>query len=65
MLARISNKTIVEILMAVDGHAIEDCFHPSILAQCIPVPDGAEVGWTQQEDGSWVAPTTTDTGTTA
>lgn len=57
MLARIHNNTIVEILIPVGGFAIENCFHPLLLAECIPVPDGANVGWVKQEDGSWVAPT--------
>jgi len=63
MLAKIHNNTIVEILVAVGGHAIEDCFHPSIIAQCISIPEGAEVGWTKQEDGSWIAPINTPTST--
>lgn len=56
MKARISNDTIVEILFAVGGHDIKDCFHPEILAQCIDVPEGASVGWVRQEDGTWAAP---------
>ena len=58
MLARIVNNTIVEILVAVGDHPIENCFHPLLLAECISVPDGADVGWVKQEDGSWVAPET-------
>lgn len=61
MLARISNNTIVEVLVPVDGFSIEDCFHPSILIGCIPLPEGAGVGWTQQEDGSWAAPVVPET----
>lgn len=61
MKARIVNDTIVEILVAVDGHDIKDCFHPSILATCIDVPEGASVGWYRQEDGTWVAPEIDDT----
>lgn len=53
MLARILNSTIVEILTPVNGFSIQDCFHPSLLEGCIPLPEGAEVGWVQQEDGSW------------
>ena len=58
MKARIVNDTIVEILVAVEGHDIKDCFHPQILATCIDVPEGANVGWLKQEDGTWAAPAT-------
>lgn len=35
MKARIQNGVVVEILEALPGFALEDCFHPSILAQCV------------------------------
>jgi hypothetical protein len=56
MKARIQNGIIVEFLKAVEGFQIYECFHPDILAQCIDIPEGAQVGWVQQEDGSWAAP---------
>lgn len=44
MKARIQDGIIVEILQAIPGHAIEDCFHPNILAQCVDFVEGMEVG---------------------
>jgi hypothetical protein len=44
MKARIQNGIVVEILQALPGHAIEDCFHPSILSQCVNFEEGMEVG---------------------
>ncbi len=44
MKARIQNNIVAEILTPIDGHAIEDCFHPSILAQCVDVTTGMKVG---------------------
>jgi len=44
MKARIQDGIVVEILQAVPGHSIEECFHPSILAQCVDYAEGMEVG---------------------
>lgn len=44
MKARIQNNIVVEILVPVAGYRIEDCFHPDILAQCVDVTDGMQVG---------------------
>jgi hypothetical protein len=44
MKARIQNGIVVEILQALPGHAIEDCFHPSILLQCVDFEENMEVG---------------------
>ena len=63
MKARIVNDTVVEILVAVDGHAIEDCFHPDILAQCVNATEGMQVGWVKQEDGTFAAPVVEETST--
>ena len=69
MLARVIENTIVEIHKGFANYSVHQCFHPALLAQCIPVPDGADVGWVRQEDGTWAPPATTDTvtdtGTTA
>jgi hypothetical protein len=59
MKARIVNNTVVEILKPVDGHRIEDCFHPDILAQCVDFTEGMQVGWVRQEDGNFAAPSET------
>lgn len=56
MKAKIVNGKIAEILAPVDGFSVEDCFHPSVLVQCIDVADDAQVGWVQQEDGTFAAP---------
>jgi hypothetical protein len=63
MKARIVNNTVVEILTSVNGHSIEQCFHPDILAMCIDVTDGMQVGWVRQEDGSFAAPVVEETPT--
>ena len=44
MKARIQNNTVVEILIPIAGYRIEDCFHPDILAQCVDVTEGMQVG---------------------
>lgn len=43
MKAKIVNGKIAEILVPVDGFSLEDCFHPSVLAQCVDVADDAQV----------------------
>lgn len=43
MKALIQNGIVVEILQALPGHAIEDCFHPSILLQCVDFKENMEV----------------------
>lgn len=44
MKAKIVNGKIAEILVPVNGFSVEDCFHPSVLAQCVDVADAAQVG---------------------
>ena len=44
MKARIQNNIVVEILVPIAGFRIEDCFHPDILAQCVDVTEGMQVG---------------------
>lgn len=56
MKARIIDGKIAEILVPVAGFSVEECFHSSILAQCVDVADDVQVGWVQQEDGSFAAP---------
>lgn len=56
MKAKIVNGKIAEILVPVDGFSVEDCFHSSVIGQCVDVVDDAQIGWIQQEDGSFAAP---------
>ena len=43
--ARLDAGTVVEILTAPEGVLLSDCFHPDILATCIPCSDDAQIGW--------------------
>lgn len=54
--ARIHDKTIVEILQPVPGFSMEQCFHKDLLASCVQVSSDVQVGWVQQEDGTFAAP---------
>jgi hypothetical protein len=53
---RVDNDIVVEIMASVAGFALEDCFHPSILAMCQTVEDDVQLGWVRQEDGTFAAP---------
>jgi hypothetical protein len=44
-MARLDNGTVIEVLVAPEGTAIKDCFHPDVLASCISCGDDAQVGW--------------------
>jgi hypothetical protein len=44
MKARIQNNTVVEILAPIAGFTIDQCFHPDLLAQCVDVTEGMQVG---------------------
>ncbi len=37
--ARIVDGIVAEILTPIEGFALSQCFHPSILAACVSVPD--------------------------
>ena len=52
MRARLVNQTVVEILNAVPGFSVEQCFHPSIIAASVETPIAVEQGWTIEEDGT-------------
>lgn len=56
MKARIIDGKIGEILVPIQGFELEDCFHPQLIAMCVDVADDAQVGWVQQEDGTFAAP---------
>ena len=53
MKSRLIDNIIVEILQPIPGFKIEDCFHSGLLVQCVDTPDGGQVGWILQEDGSY------------
>ena len=50
-MARINDGTVVEVLKPIDGFGITDCFHPDILADCVPCGDDVQPGWIVTEDG--------------
>jgi len=52
MQARLLNRTVVEILNAVPGFSLEQCFHPDILAASVQTPIDVQTGWTVEEDGT-------------
>jgi len=56
MKALLNGNKVVEILVPVSGFAIEDCFHPLILASCCDVGPEVQIDWVRQEDGSFAAP---------
>ncbi len=57
--AKLTNNQVTEILVAIDGFTIEQCFHPDILKDAVPVPSQVEHGWTLI-DGTWTAPQPTE-----
>ena len=52
MRVRLVNQTVVEILNAVPGFSVEQCFHPGIIAASVETPISVEPGWTIEEDGT-------------
>ena len=54
--AKLIGNQVSEILVAIDGFTIEECFHPEVLVGIIPVPDEVQNGWSLV-DGVWTAPT--------
>lgn len=52
---KVENNIVVSVLEPIDGFDITECFHPQVLASHSPV-ETAEIGWIQQEDGSFAAP---------
>ena len=52
MRARIKDNVVIEILRPVGGFAIEDCFHPDVLAGSVPCDANTQIGWILQEDGT-------------
>jgi hypothetical protein len=56
MRVRLFNQTVVEILNAVPGFSVEQCFHPDIIAASVDAPDEVQPGWTYNEDGTFTPP---------
>lgn len=56
MRVRLVNQTVVEILNAVPGFPVEQCFHPDIIAASVDAPDEVQPGWTYNEDGTFTPP---------
>lgn len=52
MRARLVNRTVVEILNAVPGFTVEQCFHPDIIAASVETPVDVQQGWVIEEDGT-------------
>ena len=52
MRVRLVNQTVVEILNAVPGFSVEQCFHPQIIAASVETPITVEPGWIIEEDGT-------------
>jgi len=50
-IARIQDGVVTEVLRPIDGFDIADCFHPDVLAGCVPVEDDVQAGWVVTEDG--------------
>lgn len=56
MRVRLINQTVVEILNAVPGFSVEQCFHPDIIAASVDAPDEVQPGWMHNEDGTFTPP---------
>lgn len=52
MRVRLVNRTVAEILNAVPGFTVEQCFHPDIIAASVVAPIAVEPGWVIEEDGT-------------
>lgn len=52
MRVRLVNRTVAEILNAVPGFKIEECFHPAIIEASVMPPIPVEPGWVIEEDGT-------------
>lgn len=50
-MARIIDGAVMEVLKPIDGFDISDCFHPDILADCVPCGDDVQAGWVLTEGG--------------
>lgn len=51
MRARIENNVVVEVLWAIPGFTIDQCFHPDLIARSVSLPIDVEQGWTVSDDG--------------
>jgi len=49
-----SEKIVIETFVPMQGFTIDQCFHPDIASQFIPVPDEVEQDWIQQSNGVFI-----------
>lgn len=54
-LARIANRTIAEFPLPAANCSLEESFHPDFIASLVEVPNGAQIGWIE-ENGVFAAP---------
>lgn len=50
-MARIFDGIIGDVIVPIEGFTIEECFHPDVLAQYVPIPDEVQPGWIVTENG--------------
>ena len=50
--AKIKDNTVIDVLTAITGFKIEDCFHPEILVGAVPVENDVQIGWMLNSDGT-------------
>ena len=55
-MAKITGGVVTDLLVAVEGFDIEDCFHPDVLAEYTPVEDYVQAGWVVGESGALQPP---------
>lgn len=59
--ARLSSEnTVDEVFVPPQNFPIFDCFHPSVVAQFVEVPDNVEICWVRQPDGFFAPPPPAD-----
>jgi hypothetical protein len=58
--ARIVDEIAIETFEPPEGVQIEDCFHPSLVAQFVQVPDEVVANSVRNEDGTWTLPVVED-----
>jgi hypothetical protein len=50
-MARITNGVVGDVIVPIEGFTFQECFHPDILAQYVPVAGDVQPGWVLTEDG--------------
>lgn len=54
--AKVNNGVVDDIFVPQAGFTIEQSLHPAVAALFNQVPEEVQIGWLQQEDGSFSAP---------